>query len=101
MVCSRSPPLEAMACRTSLSGRWKRLTIPLVCGVHRGREAVLDAKFGAEQVKLVLAGGSSFAQAEQAVGESLLLSVSTRVIFIGAARLSRRKRRALVAVCAG
>jgi hypothetical protein len=35
---------------------------------HRWRETMLDAEFRVEQIKLVLSGGSAFAQAEQAVG---------------------------------
>ena len=40
--------------------------------LRRG-QTMFDAEFGAEQVELVLAGGASFAQAEQAIGEFLAI----------------------------
>ena len=40
--------------------------------LRRG-QAVVDAKFGAELVEIVLASGAAFAQAEQAVGELLAI----------------------------
>ncbi len=40
-------------------------------GVLRRCEAVLDAEVAAQQVELVLAGGSTFAQTEQTVSELL------------------------------
>lgn len=38
---------------------------------HRRREAVLDARLGAEQVEFVLFCGGALAQAEEPVGEGL------------------------------
>jgi hypothetical protein len=72
--------------------------------LHRQTEAILDPEFGTEVIELVRAsrwrdgGGDQRARSVN----SFWLSLSTRVILIGAARSrSRRKRRVLAAVFAG
>src|SRR6056297_975919 len=61
--------LEAMALKNILDATVEPLDHAVGLRSHRGREAVLDAKLGAEQVELVLSAGAAFAQAEQTVGE--------------------------------
>jgi hypothetical protein len=44
--------------------------------VLRRRKAVFDAKVTTQQIEFVLAGGSALAQAKQAVGELLAITLS-------------------------
>ena len=59
--------VEAVALKDVLDPSVEALDHAVGLRPHRWREAVLDAKLGAEQVELVLAGGSAFAQAEEPV----------------------------------
>ena len=93
--------LEAMDLKDVLDSAVESLDHAVGLRSHRGREAVLNAKLGAEQVELLLAGGGAHAQAEQPVGEGFAV-VRQHVgdLYRGLA-LQITQEAALAAVCAG
>ncbi len=66
----------------------------------RWGKTMFDSEFGAELVELVPAGGASFAQAEQAIGEFLAIVGENYAdaYRAGPFQIARDKRRALAAV---
>ena len=96
------PAVEVVALEYVFDPAVKALDQTVGLQAHWWSQAVLDVEVSAEPVEVVVAGGRAPRQAERRSVNALPLSVSTRVIFIGAARSrSRRNRRALAAVLAG
>ena len=62
---------EMVALQHLLDAAVEALDHAVGLGVHRRRQAVLDAEVGAEQVELVLSRRGAFAQTEETVGEFL------------------------------